>query len=100
MKYEYGHGNIKFNWMAAKLVSEGTSPSVGGCSGACLSPGFLARGTTIFSDVLGIPEHQGRIRNLQCWSQLDFYHFDEVCRGQKQEGFGIYPLSISKQSQI
>lgn len=26
MKYEYGHGDIKVNWMAAKLASKGTSP--------------------------------------------------------------------------
>lgn len=68
--------------------------------GSHLTPGFLAGDSIFFSEVWGIPENEGRIINLQGWTQFDLHHLDDVCLGQKQEGFAINLLQVSKQTQI
>ena len=62
----------------------------------CLSSGFLAWERIFFSEVLGIPEHEDRIINFQCWTQLDLHHLDDVRLCQKQEGFAIDLLQVKK----
>lgn len=64
--------------------------------GAQSSLDFLAWDSIFFREVLGIPEHQDRVVNFQCWAQFDLHHFDNVYLCQKQEGFAINLLQIYK----
>lgn len=66
-----------------------------------LAPDFPAGDSVLlFGEVLRIPEHEDSIINLQRWAQFDLHHLDNVCLGQKQEGFAVNLLHVNKQTGI
>lgn len=75
-------------------------PGAGTSSEAPLLCDILACDSVFFREVLGVPEHQDGVVDLQRGAQLDLHHSDDVRLCQKQEGFAIYLLQTNKQTKI
>lgn len=89
-------GTVKSNWCGPTLLLKEQGPSVAAAQMVRLAPDFLAWDSIVFSEVLGIPEHEDRVIDLQCWAQFDLHHLDDVSLCQKQEGFAINLLHVNK----
>lgn len=60
-----------------------------------LAPGFWACDSIFLSEVLGIPEHEDGVIDLQRRAQFDLHHLDDVRLSQEQEGFAINLLHVN-----
>lgn len=87
-------GTLKSNQCGPTLSLKEPGRSVAAARVVRLAPDVRAW-ESIFNEVLGIPEHEDRIIDLQCWAQFDVHHLYDVRLCQKQEGFAINLLHVN-----